>query len=247
MPTDRSIIELFIFLLITLLAEVLGTIGGFGSSLFFVSASQFFFDMQTVLVLTGLLHIFSNSSKMYLFRRSVDWKLVLWMGIPSTVLATAGALMTTIVDLSYTKAILGFFLVAIATLFLLKPNLRLSPTWVSSGIGGAIAGFLAGFVGTGGAIRGVILTSFALSSDALIATSAAVDFGVDFTRSIVYIDHDYLHKNMYVYIPILMVASYLGSYIGKVAIGRISQERFKTILLSVILITGASMILGFWF
>jgi uncharacterized membrane protein YfcA len=73
-----------------LLSEILGTLGGFGSSLFFVSLSQFFFDFQTVLALTGLLHVFSNVAKIILFRKTIDWKLVLWLGVASTLFAIGG-------------------------------------------------------------------------------------------------------------------------------------------------------------
>jgi hypothetical protein len=60
------------------LAEILGTVGGFGSSLLFVSIGQFFFDFPTVLALTGLLHIFSNIAKLWFFRKTIDKKLSLW-------------------------------------------------------------------------------------------------------------------------------------------------------------------------
>ena len=89
--TESNYSELFLFFILTLLAEILGTIGGFGSSLFFVSLSQFFFNFKTILALTGMLHVFSNIAKVVLFRKTIDWKLVLWLGVSSTLLAIGPA------------------------------------------------------------------------------------------------------------------------------------------------------------
>lgn len=108
-PTD--FVEPLVFFLLTIIAEILGTIGGFGSSLFFVPLGQFFYDFQTVLALTGLLHVFSNTSKIILFRKTIDWKIVLWLGVTSLLFAVAGALLTNVVSFSYASLVLGLFLI----------------------------------------------------------------------------------------------------------------------------------------
>jgi len=66
----------FLFLLLALIAEILGTIGGFGSSVFFVPLANFYFDFETVLGLTAVFHVFSNLSKIAQFRKGLDKKLI---------------------------------------------------------------------------------------------------------------------------------------------------------------------------
>lgn len=237
--------ELLFFLLITLIAEVLGTLGGFGSSLFFVTLSQFFFDMQTVLALTGLLHVFSNSAKIVLFRKTLDWKLVLLLGVPSIAFAISGAYLAAEVDLTNAKLFLGLFLIAFSIFFFIKPDFKLTANTSNALAGGTVAGFLAGFIGTGGAIRGLVLTSFQLEKSLLVGTSAAIDFGVDLTRTMVYLNNDFLKSEQYVYIPLLILASFMGSYIGKVWVERISQETFKKVLLGLVALMGVLLVAGF--
>src|SRR6478736_9340408 len=174
-------IQILLFGILTITAEILGTIGGFGSSLFAVSLLQLFFDFSSVLILTGLLHVFSNTSKIAMFWKSIDWKLTVWLGISSVIMALVGARITTLVNFHYSKVVLGVFLIAISILFLVKPKLSLTPNPGNSIAGGALSGFLAGFVGTGGAIRGLVLASFNLEKSLLVGTSAAIDFGVDLT------------------------------------------------------------------
>ncbi len=241
---DSNYFNFFLFFLLTLVAEILGTLGGFGSSLFFVSLSQFFFDFQTVLALTGLLHIFSNTAKIFLFRKTIDWKLVLWLGVSSMVLAIIGSYLTTIIDFQYARLVLGIFLISLSIFFLWKPGFTLNPTLKNSIFGGSLAGFLAGFIGTGGAIRGLVLTSFNLEKNLFVGTSAAIDFGVDLSRTIIYLDHQYLDKSMWIYIPMLILSSFIGSYLGKILLVKISQELFRKILLALVLIMGIFLIAG---
>lgn len=236
--------EMLLFFLLALLAEIVGTLGGFGSSIFFVSATQFFFDFQTVLALTGLLHISSNTSKVLLFRKDIDWKLVLWMGVPSILLAIAGAYLNSIVDLTYARGVLGIFLILFSILFLWNPNFKVSASKTNSLLGGGLAGFLAGFIGTGGAIRGLILTSFQLEKNLFVGTSAAIDFGVDLSRTLIYLDNHYLTQKNLIYIPSLIVASFLGSYLGKRALGKLNEQTFRKIVLAIVLLMGVLLIIG---
>jgi len=235
-------LEFLLFFLLTLLSEILGTIGGFGSSVFFVSLGQFFYSFQTVLVLTGILHVFSNTSKIILFRKSIDWKLVLWIGASSIVLAIAGALLTKWISFDYAKLLLGVFLVTLSTLLFLKPQTKIAPTLFNSISGGALAGFLAGFIGTGGAIRGVVLTAFSLEKNLFVGTSAAIDFGVDLSRMLIYLDNGFLDQRYLWSIPLLFVGAFLGSYLGKAILNKISQEAFRKIILGLIMAIGLSLI-----
>lgn len=231
----------FLFLLLALLSEIAGTIGGFGSSVFFVPLAGFFFDFKTVLGITGLLHVFSNIAKLILFRQHIQWGLIWKIGIPSVLLVIAGAWLSNRVQFEYAELLLGIFCIVFALLFWWKPDLRLRPNNYNAVSGGSIAGFLAGFIGTGGAIRAVTLTSFGLEKNIFIATSAAIDFGVDLSRSVVYLEQGYVQGNYWWYLPALIVIAFLGSYIGKKLLNSVSQERFRKIVLMFILLTGVLM------
>lgn len=236
--------EILIFFLITLVSEILGTIGGFGSSLFFVSIAQFFYNFQTVLVLTGLLHVFSNTAKLTLFRKSIDWRLVLWLGVSSVLFAVGGAYVVRYVEFTYAKLILSFFLIGFSSMLYLRPDYRVDATLFNSIWGGALAGFLAGFIGTGGAVRGLILAAFNLEKNMLVGTSAAIDFGVDLSRSLIYLNSNYLQREQWWTIPFLVVLAFIGSYIGKRILNRISQPTFRRILLGLVFMIGVIMLLN---
>lgn len=234
--------SILLFFFLALLSEFVGTIGGFGSSVFFVPTAEFFFDFKTVLMLTAILHNFSNSTKLVLFRKHIDYKLLLIYGLPSTVLVIIGAYLSKYMAFRYNEIILGAFLILFSVFVLMNPAFRLSTRIWSAVTGGSSAGFIAGLIGTGGAIRGMSLAAFNLEKNVFIATSAAIDFFVDLSRTVVYLRNGYFKPEHYYYIPFLLLTALLGTYLGKISLKKISQQNFRRIVLTLLLIIGITMI-----
>ena len=161
MPID----EILLFTVLALLAEVIGTISGFGSSVFFVPIAAYFFDFHSVLGITALFHVFSNISKIYFFNKGVNWKIVLYLGIPAIVFVSLGAYLSKFFNSSILELILAFFLIGFSVLFLIAQKFVIKPSNTNSIIGGTISGFFAGLLGTGGAIRGMTLAAFKLNKE----------------------------------------------------------------------------------
>jgi len=130
------------------------------------------------------------------------------------------------------------FLIATSLTFLVFNKLEIKPTITNSISGGVLSGFIAGVVGTGGAIRGITLAAFNMKTEVFIATSAIIDLGIDASRSVVYTFNGYVHYHDLYLIPILLLVSIVGTYIGKKILEHISQEQFKSTVLVLILITG---------
>jgi uncharacterized membrane protein YfcA len=99
-------------------------------------------------------------------------------------------------------------------------------------------GVTAGLLGTGGAIRGLTLAAFNLEKEIFIATSAMIDLGIDFSRSVVYFSNGYIKRDMAYLIPALLGVSFFGTWIGKKVLNFFSQQQFKYIVLVLILIVG---------
>ncbi|NTU58267.1 MAG: sulfite exporter TauE/SafE family protein [Chlorobiaceae bacterium] len=234
-----------LFFLTAFLSEIAGTIGGFGSSVFFVPLAGLFFNIHTVLALTSILHVFSNTSKLIIFRKNIDLQLFLLIGIPSMVFVIFGAYLSTKIDTKYVELAMSVFLIAFSVLLYIFPDMSLTPDKPNAIAGGGLAGFLAGLIGTGGAIRGLTLTAFNLEKGMFVATSAAIDFGVDVSRLGIYLNHSFLERDYYWYIPVLILVAISGSYIGKLLLKNISQKYFRKIVLIFIFLIGVTTLLQF--
>lgn len=228
----------YLFLLLALIAEIIGTIGGFGSSVFFVPLGNFYFDFYSVLGLTAIFHVSSNLSKIVLFKKGLDKRLLLYIGLPSVIFVIVGGVLSKFANDFWLKIVLGAFLILFSLVFLIKKEVIVLPNKRNAMVGGTLSGFSAGFLGTGGAIRGLTMAAFNLEKSAFIATSAFIDFMIDLTRSFVYYGNGYITKEILIYIPFLIVIGWVGTYIGKQILNYIPQEKFRKLSLTLILLIG---------
>lgn len=228
-----------VFIILSLLAEILGTVGGFGSSVFFVPIANFFMDFKEVLGLTALFHVASNLSKIAFFKKGLDRKLLIYMGIPAIGFVIVGAFLSAYLDPLILTLILGSFLVVFSLLQFLFPDKTIKPNKGNAFWGGSLSGFSAGILGTGGAIRGAAMAAFNLRKEVFVATSAMIDLGVDASRTVVYLSNGYMTREVWLLFPIMIVISVAGTYIGKLILKRMSQEQFRSLVLSLVLVIGA--------
>ncbi len=229
---------LIYFILLSLLAEIIGTVGGFGSSLFFIPIASYFLDFHSVLGITALFHVSSNLSKIFFFRQGYDKKLILTIGLPAVVFVIVGAWFSKFLDIKILEILLAVFLIGLSLVLLVFKNWAVKPTVANSVLGGVSSGLIAGLLGTGGAIRGIVLAAFNLKTEVFIATSAIIDLGIDASRSVVYFFNGYMHKDDLYLIPILLVVSIAGTYFGKRILKHVSETQFKSLVLILILLTG---------
>jgi uncharacterized protein len=234
------------FLILALVAEIIGTIGGFGSSVFFVPIGNFYFSFEAVLGLTAVFHLASNVSKILLFKKGLDKALLIQIGVPSVIFVIIGGLLTTVIESQLLEIFLALFLIGLSLLFLIKKDLVVTPTAKNAFSGGVLSGFFAGLLGTGGAIRGLTMAAFNLEKNVFIATSAFIDFFIDFARTFVYYQNGYIKKELLIYIPFLIVIGLVGTYIGKRLLDYIPQAKFKKIALILIFLIGCVTLLHRW-
>lgn len=226
--------EYGLFIGLALLAEVLGTVSGFGSSLLFVSVASLFFDFKIVLGITAVFHVFSNIAKIFIFKEGLDRNIALKLGVPAVGGVIVGALLTDLLAQQTGEMLMSVVIVFLALFLLISPNIKIEKSDRNLYSGGVVSGFLAGLIGTGGAIRGLTLIAFNLEKQIFITTSAWIDLGVDSSRSIVYIWNGYFTADHLSLIPFLIIISVLGSWVGKLILGYTSQKVFRIIVLVVI-------------
>ncbi len=231
-----------LFSLSALIAEVIGTVAGFGSSTVFLPLALLFFDFRTSLVLVALFHIFGTLDRVWLFRKGLDWSLLLRFGVPSVIGSLMGSVLVPVVPQIALKGLLGVFLVSYALWSLFHGTQKIKPTGKNYILGGSISGVGAGLIGTGGVLRGAFLSAFGLVKTKYLAETAAIGFAVDLTRIPVYLAHGFLKPDFYLYIPLLFIIAYVGSYVGKIIVDYIPRHLFNRIIIGSLLVIGTKFI-----
>ncbi len=226
-----------IFLLLALLAEILGTISGFGSSILFVPLASLFFDFKVVLGITAIFHVFSNLSKIAFFRKGINKDIAIKLGIPAIIFVSLGALITTFLPTKHIEVFMSLLIFFLAIYLTFNQNKKLEQNNKNLYLGGILSGFFAGIAGTGGAIRGITLAAFQLPKEIFIATSALIDLGVDLSRALIYTLNGYFRMENIFLLPFLLVISVIGTFVGKKVLSITSEQNFQRIVFIVIIAT----------
>ena len=212
--------EIILFFISALLAEIIGTMAGFGSSTIFLPLALLFVDFKTAIVLVAIFHLFGNLSRIIFFRQGFDKRIILQFGVPSVLLSLLGAFLIGVLPQPILKLILGIFLVVTSISFLAKP------------------GFITALIGTGGALRATLLQGFNIEKVKYIATAATIALATDATRIPVYLSQGFLTEQYFIYLPILLAIALAGSFIGRKIVRMIDQEKFrKMVLVAIILVS----------
>jgi uncharacterized protein len=235
--------EEILFFISALIAEIIGTMAGFGSSTIFLPLALVFVDFKTAIILVAIFHLFGNLSRIIFFRQGFDKRIILQFGVPSILFSLLGAFLIGLLPQPVLKLILGIFLIATSTSFLTKPELKIPANTGTFFAGGSATGFITALVGTGGALRATLLQGFNIEKTRYIATAATIALGTDVTRIPVYISQGFLTDQYYLYLPVLFGVAFAGSFIGRRIVKRINQELFRKLVLIAIIFVSIKFII----
>ena len=230
--------EIAYITILVLIAGMVGTMTGFGTSTIMVPILLLFLPLPQTLLFVGIIHWFGDLWKILLFKKGLNWKLILGFGIPGIIAGFIGASLTFQISERILMKVLGAFLLAYVIFLFLKPGFRLEKNKKIMITGGALSGFFAGIFGVGGAVRATFLTAFDLPKAVYLATAGSIALLIDSTRIITYIKggtrlQPILWWAMIVFIPV----SFLGAKIAKRIVIHLPQKSFRlfiTIFLALI-------------
>jgi uncharacterized membrane protein YfcA len=231
-----------LFFISGFLATITGTIAGFGVATILLPVALLFFEFKTALVLVALMHLFGSFSRVSFFKKGVNWKMAFSFGIPGLITSIGGAMLVVSLNQAILQAALGVFLILYAAFAFIKPDFKLKASPLSMLTGGAASGFLAGLIGTGGALRSVFLTAYRMPKESYIATSAALALTVDGIRIPVYLHDGMLSATYYWMLPILFILAVFGALVGKRIATRIPNKAFGKFVLFCLLLIGIKLV-----
>ena len=154
-----------IFLIAAFGAEVVATVAGFGSSTILVPVATFFFDIKTAIALVGLFHFFGVAVDGVIWRKYINWRIGILFSVLGVLTSFLGAYLVAYLPPQIILRLLGIFLVAYSVFSLTGREIKLPKNDLAIIGAGGLVGFLAGLVGTAGALRTAFLSTFKLSNN----------------------------------------------------------------------------------
>lgn len=231
-------------LFLALVAGIVGTVTGFGSSMIMVPLLAMFLPAQEAIFLVAILHWVDDVWKILLFRQGFNLRLIVLFGLPGLIMTYPGALLMVQTDNSVLLRVLGFFCVIYALFIGMLPSYTVQASASSACIGGMLSGFFAGFFGVGGAVRSIFLLAFDLSKAVYIATSGAIGLMVDATRITTYMTQGkIIPDNFGLLFGMFLPISFGGALVAKYIVDQIPQDKFRGVVALCLFFVGLKLIL----
>lgn len=232
--------------LVTLAASFIGTITGFGISTIMVPVVLFLLPLPETLLFVGLVHWFGDLWKIILFKHAVNWKILLFFALPGIITGILGAYLVFQIPENLLTRGVGAVLVLYSLYLLLKPNFKIKASATAALVGGAGSGFLGGLSGVGGgALRALVLTAFNLPKEMYIFTSGLIGFAIDASRIVTYFaGGTRIPRELLVGMAVFIPVSFLGARLAKAYVKKISQERFRILVVGFLLLIGLKFVIA---
>lgn len=238
--------NIFLISILTLIASIIGTVTGFGTSTIMVPIISFILPVPETLLFVGIIHWFSNIWKITFFKKGINVKLVLLFGIPGLIVSFFAAGLPLILPTHLLKQLFGLFLISYSVFVFCKPRWKLKADSRNAVVGGALSGFFSGVFGVGGSIRSAFLSAFNLQKATFLVTSGVIGFMIDSSRLVQYIIGDTRLTAPWLFILLICIPiSFVGAFIAKNFVNKIQQKSFRTIVLIALFLIGLRyLILG---
>ena len=218
---------------------------GFGTSILMVPILALSMNPFDALIVAGVIDFFNNIWKIALFPRKIDWSVAIPFSIAGVIAAVIGATITVALPVLWFKKVLGLLLIVYVIYSFYKPTFTLKKDRTNTLIGGGFYGFIAGFIGMGGPIRGAFLTAFNLTKGYYVATNGVIAGLVDAVRVSMYWWHgEDIYSFAWPFVLIgLIILSFLSALVGRALINKVNAQAFRKIIMVFLAIAGLLLLI----
>ena len=226
------------------LSALVSGITGMAGGTLLLSILSVLYDPITSIALHGMLQVFANLSRVFLFLQSVSWSHVLKFVILAIPGAYLGARVQSFFSPETLKALLGVLILYVA----LKPSRKNTATNRQEFIFvplGFVSGFLGMIIGVTGPLLAPFFLRAGLIKERFVATKALCQFIVQLIKVAFFatlLQFDYtLHTSEIFFVTIMIL---VGTFCAKKLLPFVSERIFIFILKGILTILGIKLLLS---
>ena len=225
----------------SLFGGVVASLAGFGIGSLITPLLAARLGMKLAVAAVAIPHVIGTAVRLWFLRRELDRRVLYSFGLASAAGGLTGALAQIWIGGRALAYLLAALLIFAGVTGLLGINLRFGRRTALAA--GALSGLLGGLVGNQGGIRAGAMMGFDVRKEAFVATSTAVALFVDGVRVPVYLVTR--GRELLAIWPLVLgstVAVVLGTLLGRLILGRLSEDVFRRVVSVLVLGLGISMI-----
>jgi uncharacterized membrane protein YfcA len=241
---DISLAQLMLVATVTLLASVIGGVAGYGTGALMPLVLVPIVGPEPVVPIIAISALFTNSGRALAFRAYIHWRsaaIVVIAAIPTCILTAYG----------YTRLTSAGAMLLIGAMLMLTVPLRLALKRRAirlgeKGLAVGAAGYGAAVGGTVGA--GIILLSILMAAGlegaAVVATDAAISIAIGMVRFAVFGFTGVVDAKVLAFALLIGLLALPGAFVARALVERLPLRVHTGILDAVVLIGGASLVIG---
>lgn len=225
-----------------LAAGVLGGVAGFGSSVVMMPLLVFAFGPKAAVPMMAIASLMANLSRVALWWREIDLKVVAAYVVPAVPAAALGARTLLALDPRWVEAALAVFLLAMVPARRLLQR-RHHPVGLGHiALVGAVIGFLTGMVATTGPVNAPFFLAYGLVKGSYIGTEALASAAVFLTKAIVFRDGGALPLPIFLAGALVGSSLMLGAWFARRLVDRMAPGDFRAAMDVLLIVAGSVML-----
>ena len=220
----------FLFVIIVFVASILSMLQ-IASLLSFSGVLVLFMIPNAIVPIATIFYLSMNITKLYIFRKEINWKLVFKLVLTSIPGLAVGTALITFISQNLVSRIISIFIIIFLLSEIFKINkFNIKNTSTAIVLVGSGYGFLSGLLGSGSIIRTPLLMKMNLSKGAFIGTAAAASLFSNIIKIISYSASGLMTKYVITNGIIAIIVGIIGTQIGKKILIHVNDLHFKIIL-----------------
>lgn len=227
---------------VAFLSSVLSGVAGFGGAMIFLPFLVATYGVRASVPILTIAVLMGNASRVYFFRKALDWKIIGLFSAGAIPLAVMGSFVYVSLPGDWIKRGIGLFLLLTVLVRRFYRPLGMRRAWLFVPLGGA-SGFLSAVVGGVGPLSAPFFLAYGLTKEAFVGTEALCAVGMHLTKSITYQRLDVLGRQELIAGVAFGLLMSIGSYVAKHILERLSREKFLLLVEALLVAIGLLMLL----
>jgi len=225
------------------LAWLLSTVAGGGGGMLMIPIVTWVVRPQAVAPAITLGHVIGSPIRIWMFWDHIDWKIVAWY-LPGAVAgAIVGGWIFASMEGHAIKIIAALFLLSTIFQYRFGEARRSFPmrAWVFLPVAFVVA-MVSGIVGEAGPVLNPFYLNYGTLKEDMIGTKSVNSFLMHLTKMSTYAAFGIMTREFIVYGLAIGAAATLASWVGKLLLKRMDEDRFTQIVIWVMVLTGVLML-----
>ena len=219
-------LEYIAFVTLGFFATLSSAIFGFGTALIVLSIGAHILPIKETIALATVLFSASTMTKSVVFRKHINWKMVLIMSLSSLPFALLGALLMTAVPADLLQRLLGLMILFYVIFKSLRrlPAVSVTTPWLITA--SLSYGFISGLLGSGNLVKVVLFQQMQLSKEAFVGAMAATSVLANWVKIGAYSASGLFSDTLILPSVSLCIVAIISVLIGKHFLQKLSTTQF---------------------